>query len=55
VSVLTNDFFTHTVTPVAGALSFHDLVVNWMAAAAPTTQVQVDGVAGPMYSPSFCP
>ena len=55
VSVLTNDFYTHTVTPAAGALSFHDLVVNWMAGAAPTTQIQVDAIAGPMYSASFCP
>ena len=55
VSMLSDDFFRHTITPVAGALSFHDLLDNWMNGALPSAQVQVDVLAGPAYSQSFCP
>jgi hypothetical protein len=57
VSVNSNHFFTRAVRfpgPVAGP-SFHGLLVNWMAGAAPFAQIQADGNPGPAYTPSICP
>jgi len=57
VSVLVNHFFGQAVRLPGNVMgtTFHDLVVNWMTGAAPRTQVQADGIAGPPYTASFCP
>ena len=57
VRVVDNKFFSQGVILPGGAvgLSYHDLVVNWLTGAAPTSQVQMDFNAGPFYTPSNCP
>jgi hypothetical protein len=35
--------------------TFHDLLDNWMRGAAPSSQVQADGIAGAAFTQSFCP
>ena len=51
-------FFNSTVSGIAGALSFHDLLLNWLNGLAPgsdTIQIQTDTSANPVvYTPSNC-
>jgi Pectinacetylesterase len=60
VAIQTNDgFYAHRVTgPGLPARSFHDLLVNWLAGAAPgvnTIQIQTDNLGAGAYTPSSCP
>jgi hypothetical protein len=60
VAIQTNNgFFRHTVTGPAypTPLSFHDLLVNWLAGlgGSDTVQIQEDNLGPGAYSASFCP
>jgi hypothetical protein len=56
VSIHTNHFFGQAIRLPGGVAgtTFHDLVDDWMNGAA-AAEIQADGLAGPPYTPSFCP
>ncbi|MEM8930281.1 MAG: hypothetical protein AAGE94_03865, partial [Acidobacteriota bacterium] len=57
VRIVGGQFFSQQVVLPGGVpgSTYHDLLVDWLAGVVPSTEVQVDAMAGPMYTSSVCP